>query len=67
MPRNVIEVARADDVRDVVHRAVQALVEGGLVVMPTETVYGVAASACSPEGVRRLTELKQRSDQSPFA
>ncbi|TWT37824.1 Low molecular weight protein-tyrosine-phosphatase YwlE [Posidoniimonas corsicana] len=67
MPPIVIEVARADDIRDVVHRAVQALAEGELVVMPTETVYGVAASACSAAGMRRLAELKQRGSNSPFA
>jgi len=36
---------------------------GGLVVFPTETVYGVAASALHDEGVERLRRLKQ-ADQS---
>lgn len=67
MPPIVIEVARTDDIRDVVHRAVQALVEGQLVVVPTETVYGVAASACSVEGMRKLAELKNRQPGAPFA
>lgn len=67
MPPVVIEVARTDDLRDVVHRAVQALVEGQLVVLPTETVYGVAASACSEVGMQRLIDLKKRQQSSPFA
>ena len=58
----VIDVASADDPRDVVHRAVQALAEGKLVAFPTETVYGLAASALSESAVARLVELaSQRS------
>jgi tRNA threonylcarbamoyl adenosine modification protein (Sua5/YciO/YrdC/YwlC family) len=53
----VIDVASADDPRDVVHRAVQALAEGKLVAFPTETVYGLAASALSESAVARLLEL----------
>jgi protein arginine phosphatase len=54
-------------VRDVIHRAVQALAEGRLVAFPTETVYGVGASACRPEAIERLRELKNRGRNSPFA
>ena len=45
MPPVVIDIRSAEDSRDVVHRAVQALAEGKLVALPTETVYGLAASA----------------------
>ncbi|MCA9265394.1 MAG: Sua5/YciO/YrdC/YwlC family protein, partial [Planctomycetales bacterium] len=45
----IIDVQRAEDSRDVVHQAVQALVEGHLVAFPTETVYGLAASALNED------------------
>lgn len=67
MPPLRIDVHLADDLRDVVHRAVQALVEGQLVAFPTETVYGVAASACNPAAVERLLETKERRPGAPFA
>lgn len=35
--------------------------EGGIVAFPTETVYGLAASAEHPEAVKRLYALKGRS------
>ena len=54
MPPVVIDIRSADDSRDVVHRAVQALAEGKLVALPTETVYGLAASALSESAVARL-------------
>ena len=60
MPPVVIELRSAEDWRDVVHQAVQALAEGKLVAFPTETVYGIAASALDERGVRRLVELKGR-------
>jgi protein-tyrosine phosphatase len=63
----VIDLRKAEDERDVVHRAVQALAEGKLVAFPTETVYGLAASALRGEGVTRLVELKGRGDLQPLA
>jgi len=62
----VIDVQAAEDSRDVVHRAVQGLVEGQLVAFPTETVYGLAASAMDEEAVRRLLEVKQRQTGHPL-
>jgi tRNA threonylcarbamoyl adenosine modification protein (Sua5/YciO/YrdC/YwlC family) len=56
----VIDVQNAEDWRDVVHRAVQVLAEGGLVVFPTETVYGLAASALDERAVSRVVTLKSR-------
>ena len=61
----VIDVRNAQDARDVVHRAVQALAEGKLVAFPTETVYGLAASALNEQAVQRLLDVKgRRDDQS---
>jgi protein-tyrosine phosphatase len=56
MPPHVIDLNRTDDVRDVVHRAVQALAEGGLVAFPTEPAYSIASSALDEEAVERLVE-----------
>lgn len=42
-----------------------ALGRGELVVMPTDTVYGVAADAFTPAAVQRLLDAKGRGRQSP--
>ena len=60
MPPVVIELRNAEDWRDVVHQAVQSLAEGKLVAFPTETVYGVSASALDEEAVQRLVDVKGR-------
>lgn len=67
MPPLVIDLRQADDHRDVVHRAVQTLAEGGLVVFPTETVYGVGASARCANGIQRIYEAKGRNHTAPLA
>lgn len=43
----------------------QSLGRGELIVIPTDTVYGVAADAFSPEAVQRLLDAKGRGRQSP--
>ncbi len=47
--------------------AADALQSGGLVIFPTETVYGVGASAENPEAIKKIFEAKKRSTGKPFA
>jgi len=42
-----------------------AIGRGELVVLPTDTVYGLAADAFSPEAVQKLLDAKGRTRQSP--
>lgn len=67
MPAVTIDLKSAEDPRDVVHRAVEALSAGKIVAIPTETVYGLAASALHPQAVERLFEIKGRAKSSPLA
>lgn len=62
----VIDTRAAQDPRDVVHRAVEALTGGQLVAFPTETVYGLAASALDEAAMDRLIEAKGRGQGHPF-
>ena len=48
-----------------VEAAVAALRRGALAVLPTDTVYGVAADAFSPDAVGRLLEAKGRGRDMP--
>lgn len=45
--------------------AVEVLRRGGLVALPTETVYGLAADACSEAAVRRIFAVKGRPSTHP--
>jgi L-threonylcarbamoyladenylate synthase len=54
-------------VADEVAAAVAALRAGELAIVPTDTVYGLAASAPSEEAVRRLYRAKGRETPQPTA
>jgi tRNA threonylcarbamoyl adenosine modification protein (Sua5/YciO/YrdC/YwlC family) len=66
MAASVIDLRHTDDMRDVVHQTVQALVEGKVVAFPTETVYGLAASALDERAVDRLAAIKGRKPNHPL-
>ena len=46
---------------ELIEEAVDCLLEGGVIALPTDTVYGVAADATNPAAVEMLFELKGRS------
>ena len=66
MPPAVIDLQNAEDWRDVVHCTVQTLAEGGVAALPTETVYGLAASALDEDAVGRLLAMKERTVAKPL-
>jgi L-threonylcarbamoyladenylate synthase len=47
-------------------RAIEVLAAGGVVALPTDTVYGVAASLDHPEALAKLFALKRRPSSSPL-
>jgi tRNA threonylcarbamoyl adenosine modification protein (Sua5/YciO/YrdC/YwlC family) len=54
-----------EDATDGVAQAVAALRRGDLAVLPTDTVYGIAADAFSPPAVDRLLAAKGRGRDMP--
>jgi len=45
---------------------VEVLLKGGVVAGPTETFYGLMASADQPEAITRIFELKSRPSEKPL-
>jgi tRNA threonylcarbamoyl adenosine modification protein (Sua5/YciO/YrdC/YwlC family) len=65
MSRRILAV---DDDRDAaLERAAAVLRDGRLVVLPTDTVYAVAADAFDTTGTRRVFGAKRRSRRYPLA
>jgi tRNA threonylcarbamoyl adenosine modification protein (Sua5/YciO/YrdC/YwlC family) len=62
----VIKIDRNNFTPEELQPAVEAIESGGLVVFPTETVYGIAVDASNEEAVKRLTELKSREPGKPY-
>ena len=51
----------------VIADAVRVLKSGGIVAMPTETVYGLAGSCGNKDALKKLYALKNRSQDKPFS
>lgn len=50
-----------------IQQAAKVLADGGLVIIPTETVYGIAADATNKKALNKLYEIKKRPKDKPFA
>ncbi len=49
-----------------INRAVLILQKGGVVAIPTETVYGLAADACNSEAIAKIFTAKGRPQDNPL-
>lgn len=45
-----------------VRKAIDTLSAGGVILYPTDTIWGLGCDATNPTAVRRIYEIKQRSD-----
>lgn len=67
VPPETIDLRLSADFAAAEERAAASLSRGGLVVLPTETVYGVAAAASNPSAMDRLWGLKGAPRRAPLA
>lgn len=66
MRTEVLPAESAEEIAATVAAAARILAAGGLIAVPTETVYGIAANADDPAAVARLRALKGRDGDKPF-
>ncbi|MCM8786715.1 MAG: Sua5/YciO/YrdC/YwlC family protein, partial [Candidatus Omnitrophica bacterium] len=45
----------------IINGIAKVVLDGGIIAIPTETVYGLAVAAKSSEAVQRLYQIKKRS------
>ena len=55
-----------EEARRGINRAAEIIRNGGLVVMPTETVYGLGANGLSKDSVKKIYEAKGRPADNPL-
>ena len=63
----IIKIDPARPEEKTIKLAVETLKNGGLVGLPTETVYGIAASCQNKDAINKLYEIKNRPKEKPFA
>lgn len=59
-------MTRIVNAKDGIDEGARILNEGGLVVFPTETVYGLGANAFDPEAVAKIFKAKGRPQDNPL-
>lgn len=52
---------------DKIAHCARVIRQGGIVVFPTETVYGVGADFTNPKAIGRLRQIKKRPEGKPFS
>ena len=52
---------------DLIDRCITILENGGVIAVPTDTIYGLATLVSSEQAVRRIYEIKGRSFTKPLA
>lgn len=65
MSSDVMTTTTAEDREEAIESAALAIQRGDLVVLPTDTVYGIAADAFDPEAVNELLDAKGRGREMP--
>ena len=55
---NLQDMTREQDIKN----AVEVLKKGGVILYPTDTVWGIGCDATNAEAVKRVYEIKQRDD-----
>ena len=66
MKTEVLSIASPALFETALTRAVAILSRGGLVALPTETVYGLAANALAPAAVAQIFQVKGRPSHNPI-
>ena len=49
-------------INEEIHKAYEVIKEGGIILYPTDTVWGIGCDATNPEAVAKIYKLKQRAE-----
>lgn len=67
MKTEIIKVHPEFPEREKIAHCAKIIRQGGLVIFPTETVYGIAADVNNPKAMQHLRDVKKRSEDKPFS
>nr|WP_295001276.1 L-threonylcarbamoyladenylate synthase [uncultured Methanobrevibacter sp.] len=64
---NVIKTSIDEIDEEIIFEAINILADGGVVLYPTDTIYGLGANIFDNKAVRRVFDIKQRSFLKPLS
>ena len=50
-----------------IQRVVDCLRQGGVIIYPTDTIYGVGCDIFNRKGIKKIQQIKQRDARKPFS
>lgn len=56
-----------DKLKEEVFKATEILKQGGVILYPTDTIWGLGCDATNEKAVKRIYEIKQREDNKSMA
>jgi L-threonylcarbamoyladenylate synthase len=62
----IIKVYGAGDLAKAISQAARAILSGGLIAVPTESFYGLAANGTDEKAIERLLRVKKRHEHHPI-
>jgi L-threonylcarbamoyladenylate synthase len=57
-----MNMSEDDLIKQEVHNAYEAIKSGGIILYPTDTVWGIGCDATNPDAVQKIYNLKQREE-----
>lgn len=59
----IMPTQRSSDIEKDLKNATEIIRKGGIILYPTDTVWGIGCDATNPEAVKRIYDLKRRDDR----
>ena len=53
--------------KKLINKAIDIMADGGVILYPTDTVYGLGANIFNNDAVKRIYEIKQREPSKPLS
>lgn len=50
------------DTKEILDKTLEVLKAGGVILYPTDTVWGLGCDACNEQAVKKVFEIKRRSE-----
>ena len=57
-----LKIVRSEEFRNDLKEALTVLRDGGIILYPTDTVWGLGCDATNADAVRKIYEIKKRAD-----
>jgi tRNA threonylcarbamoyl adenosine modification protein (Sua5/YciO/YrdC/YwlC family) len=63
----IVSINRQNPQMRLIRKAVDILRQGGIIVYPTDTYYGLGCDLFNKRGIERIYDIKRRSRKQPFS